>query len=107
MATGTEPKRRPRGNEGKGRPKGSVNKTCISRDVKEMVLQALNAAGGVEYLTQQARENPKTFLPLIAKLLPTRVEGDSENPIRVIHCVTRRIIGGQREHDGNGEGKNE
>ena len=75
---------------GPGRPKGSKNKLTV--DIKRMVQTALTNAGGVEYLTQQARENPKAFLPLVARLLPTRVEGDAENPLRVIHSIKRVIV---------------
>ena len=91
MDTTTEaaaPKRN--GNRGMGRKKGSKNK--IPSDVRQMVLTALTEEGGVEYLRQQARENPKAFLPLVARLLPTRVEGDAENPLRVIHSIKRVII---------------
>lgn len=61
-----------------------------------MVQAALEAEGGIEYLRQQARENPKAFLPLVAKLMPTKVEGDAENPLRVIHSIKRVIIHEQR-----------
>ena len=84
-------------NPGPGRPKGSRNKLTV--DIKRMVQTALTNAGGVEYLTQQARENPKAFLPLVAKLLPTRVEGDSDNPLRVIHSIKRVIIHERRTGD--------
>jgi len=67
-----------------------------------MVTTALKNAGGVDYLTQQAHENPKAFLPLVAKLMPNKIEGDADNPVRVIHTITRRIIGG-RHGDGDGD----
>lgn len=92
MTTATTPKRTPRGNEGKGRPKGSLNKTCVSRDVRQMALNALHSKGGEEYLARQADENPKAFMALLARLIPTRVEGDAENPLRVIHSIKRVII---------------
>lgn len=65
-----------------------------------MVQAALEAEGGIEYLRQQARENPKAFLPLVAKLMPTKVEGDAANPIRVLHTIKRVII-----HDRDREGQ--
>ena len=60
-------------NAGKGRPKGSLNKT--TRDVKEMILAALAGAGGAEYLQRQAVENPSAFLTLIGKVLPMQITG--------------------------------
>lgn len=69
----TKTKRKPTGaaamGAGPGRPKGSHNK--VTRDLKEMILGALDKAGGVEYLLGQARQpNPTAFLALVGKCLP-------------------------------------
>lgn len=56
------------GNRGKGRPKGVPNK--LNAQVKDMVRQALEDAGGVKYLVKQADENPTAFMTLVGKLLP-------------------------------------
>lgn len=56
------------GNMGKGRPKGVPNKT--TKALKEMILGALDDAGGQAYLLEQARENPNAFLSLVGKVLP-------------------------------------
>ncbi len=61
---------------GKGRPKGAVNK--VTKELKEMILQALENRGGVEYLEQQAEANPNAFLTLIGKVLPMTVQGPGE-----------------------------
>jgi hypothetical protein len=58
---------------GKGRKKGSKNK--IGQDVKKMVINALNNAGGEKYLTEQAKDNPKAFLTLVGKVIPHQVTG--------------------------------
>lgn len=61
---------------GQGRPKGSTNK--VSQDLREMVLEALERSGGVQYLAERAVD-PKTssaFLTLLGKVLPTTVKGD-------------------------------
>lgn len=70
------------GNRGMGRPVGVPNK--ITKQLKDMILEALNNAGGVDYLTTQAHENPKAFLPLLAKILPYQVTGEGGKPISLI-----------------------
>jgi hypothetical protein len=67
------------GNRGLGRPKGSVNKT--TKALKDMILGALDAKGGQEYLMKQADENPTAFLTLIGKVLPTTLAGDPDAPL--------------------------
>ena len=76
-----------RGNAGKGRPKGSPNK--VTADVKAMVLAALDQAGGVGYLLEQANANPTAFLTLVGKVLPLTVSGDPENPL--VHRIERSL----------------
>jgi hypothetical protein len=62
-----------------GTRKGKPNK--IARDVKEMVLRALNEVGGVAYLVRKAEENPVAFLTLVGKVLPLTVSNDPNNPM--------------------------
>ena len=57
---------------GKGRPKGSLNK--VTAAVKDMVAQALDKAGGVEYLVTQSRDNPTAFLTLVGKIIPMQAD---------------------------------
>lgn len=57
---------------GPGRPKGSPNK--VNKALREMILGALSEVGGVEYLVEQARENPGPFLALVGKCLPKNVD---------------------------------
>ena len=67
-------KRRPPA-AGKGRQKGSLNK--VTKELKDMILQALDGAGGVEYLQERAND-PRTaaaFLGLVGKVLPMTVQG--------------------------------
>lgn len=68
-------------NAGKGRPKGVPNKATTQ--LKEMILQALDGAGGVAYLQRQADENPGPFLTLVGKVLPLQVVGDAQNPVTI------------------------
>ena len=54
-----------------GSRKGIPNK--VSTDVKVMIETALHNAGGVQYLTDQARKNGPAFLALVSKLLPKEI----------------------------------
>ncbi len=63
-----------------GRQGGTPNK--IPKALKEMILEALDRAGGVDYLQQQAVENAPAFLTLVGKVLPKDVRAEvkpSEN----------------------------
>ena len=66
---------------GGGSRAGKPNK--LTGQVKEMILEALDQAGGVAYLAEQATENPAAFLSLVGKVLPLQVTGDKENPVAV------------------------
>lgn len=70
--------------KGPGRPKGMPNKSTAQ--LKEMILGALEASGGVDYLTERAND-PKTaaaFLSLIGKVLPMTIAGDKDNPLQQV-----------------------
>ena len=64
-----------------GRQAGTPNK--MTRTLKEMILQALDDAGGVAYLQRQAEENPGPFLALVGKVLPMQVSGSDGGPIKI------------------------
>jgi len=68
-----EPEKKKRKKTG-GRKPGTPNK--LTTTVKEMILRALDTAGGETYLVQQARENPVAFMSLLGKVIPMQVEGD-------------------------------
>lgn len=72
------PKKGPnRGNAGKGRPKGALNKT--TRELKEMMLDALVEVGGTAYLVRQATERPVAFMAMLGKVLPLQVNGSLDH----------------------------
>lgn len=73
-----------------GRKKGTPNR--MTKDLKEMILGALDQAGGKEggqaYLLRQATENPTAFLSLVGKVLPMTVQGDQDNPLKTVVEIT-------------------
>lgn len=73
-------------NAGKGRPKGSQNKE--NKMLREMILQALDRNGGVEYLAMQAVKEPKAFLSLLGRVLPLQVTGEGGGPVDANITVT-------------------
>jgi hypothetical protein len=72
-------------NAGKGRPKGAANKA--TKALKEMILGALDQAGGESYLLNQANENPTAFLTLIGKVLPMAISAEVKATVTKIERV--------------------
>jgi len=66
---------------GAGRKKGSLGKE--NKLIKDMIVGALCAVGGQDYLARQAEQNPATFLMLVGKVLPLQLIGDDEKPIAI------------------------
>jgi hypothetical protein len=57
-----------------GRQKGTPN--LLSAGVREMILEALDQAGGVEYLVERARDQPQAFMGLVGKTLPREIKAE-------------------------------
>jgi hypothetical protein len=72
---------------GKGRPRGARNK--VSRELKEMILSALDKAGGEQYFVEQASKNPVAFMTLLGKVLPLQVSGEGGGPVLIVTGVPR------------------
>lgn len=72
-----------------GRPIGQPN--LLTRSLKSMIMQALREEGGLEYLRQQARDEPKAFLALLGKLIPKKLNVDGN----VTHTLESLILGDQ------------
>jgi len=93
MSTATQFKK---GKEkGPGRPKGMPNKATAQ--LKDMILTALNGAGGAEYLEARAND-PRTasaFLSLIGKVLPMTIQGPGEDGEHRFTVIERRIVKSQ------------
>ena len=70
-----------------GRTKGTTNR--LTADVKDMILAALDKAGGVDYLFNQSSSNPSAFLTLVGKVLPMQLTGKDGAPLNppVINIV--------------------
>ena len=67
--------------EGAGRPKGSLDKG--NAVLREMILEALEGAGGVAYLIDKAESHPQAFMGLIGKVLPLQVTGEEGKDIQI------------------------
>lgn len=67
----------------------------LTRTVKQMVAEALDIAGGTEYLVEQARANPKAFMTLVAKLIPTEQKvtlADDSQILSAIATILPRFL---------------
>lgn len=67
-----------------GRQKGTCNK--FSKDVRQMVLNALNGAhpeGGEAWLKKQAEDNPIAFLQIVGKIIPAEIKASVKEKITV------------------------
>lgn len=70
------------GKPGPGRPKGSQNKVTVT--ARTMILEALDKAGGVDYLVARAKDCPGPFLALVGRVLPLQMVGDDQGgPVRI------------------------
>lgn len=75
----------------RGNRKGVPNKNTAA--LKDMILQALDNAGGAEYLERKAND-PRTaaaFLGLIGKVLPLQVVGAGPNGEHNAHITVRFV----------------
>ena len=67
--------------KGGGRAKGVPNKA--NKALKEMILGALEDAGGQKYLLNQALNNSNSFLALIGKVLPSEIQSHQQGSLVV------------------------
>ena len=74
-----------------GSRKGIPNKH--TKELKDMILEALDGAGGVDYLMERAQD-PKTasaFLTLVGKTLPMTVKGPGEDGAHAVTVSVRFV----------------
>ncbi|MHB8224433.1 hypothetical protein [Acidithiobacillus sp.] len=79
-----------RGRAGLGRPKGSPNK--INAGVKSMILGALDELGGQTWLVEQAKADPRAFMSLLARVLPSEMTLDATVTAHEPITEIRRVI---------------
>ena len=63
--------------ENAGRPLGVPNK--INGDVKAMLREALERAGGADYLLEQSEKNPSAFMALVGKAFITEKTANEQS----------------------------
>lgn len=87
---------------GSGRKPGSRNLT--SQKLKEIVFRALEEqdGGAIQYLKVQAVNEPRAFMALIGKLLPTQITGEDGAPVRIsrielVPMVAEAVDGSDKE----------
>ena len=91
------PKKRPvygAAKEGKGRPKGAINKT--TRSVKEALAEAFERIGGVDSLAEWGSREPAEFYKLWAKILPLQINSEitsANNTVPTINLTITRDDG--------------
>ncbi len=80
-----------------------ARQTKVTRTLKEAILGALEAEGGVDYLRAVARENPTVFCALLAKVLPLTVADDKSAEVPMVTRIN--FIGMEPVPFGNVEPK--
>lgn len=53
-----------------------------TKEIKQMIINALGKVGGEQYLAEQAQKNPTAFMGLIGKVLPMQLTGDGGGPVQ-------------------------
>ena len=60
---------------GMGRPRGALNKTTAT--LKAALEQSFDELGGVRWLVELGKSEPRAYAALLAKLLPSQVNMDA------------------------------
>jgi len=70
-----------------GRQKGTPPK--IKKEIKDMIFEAFENAGGVNYLVQQSQENPVAFLGLLKCIVPKIINANIDMNVNVAEELDR------------------
>jgi hypothetical protein len=65
----------------RGRKKGVPNK--ITATIKQAMLDSFEKVGGVKWLANLAMNEPRSYAVLLAKIIPTQVEGADGGPVQI------------------------
>lgn len=65
-----------------GRKKGVPNK--VTQNIRDTILQAFHEAGGITYLRNVAELDPKTFLALVSKVVPSMTQANVSGSVRIV-----------------------
>lgn len=77
-----------------GRKKGTPNK--ISGTVKQDVATAFAKLGGVDWLVNLGTNDPRSFVTLLAKVMPTEIDGSLDLMSDPLIELLERIDGGTK-----------
>lgn len=77
-------------NAGKGRKAGVPNR--VTANVKQMILGALDDLGGQQWLVESAKQDPKAFMSLLARILPSEISMDANVLHQDMPRTIRRVI---------------
>lgn len=77
-------------NAGKGRKAGVPNR--LTSSVKQMILGALDDLGGQAWLTAQAKADPRAFMSLLGRILPSEIQMDATVVNHEMPAVIRRVV---------------
>lgn len=72
-----------------GRQAGTPNK--VTKALKEMILEALDGVGGVDYLQSVAETQPAAFMALLGRVLPTTLTGPGPNGEHGVTLTVRYV----------------
>jgi len=73
----------------RGRPAGTAGAKTVS--LKAAIMSAFSRAGGASYLERLARNDPRSFVTLLSKLVPAEVKSEIEHKGSVTISVVTGI----------------
>ncbi len=72
----------------------------VTSEVKKALYEGLQRAGGQEYLVRIAQEQPAVFCRMLAKLIPSELKIDSEEPQVTLHLRDYTGLSAKEVADG-------